>query len=80
MDVWLNWLRAFLDVEGSGLLLCSLPEMDVRLLPTGCRAESQKSQEYFVLKYRKSLLYFSTVTGEVSAHLFVTPRLHLHVS
>lgn len=58
---------------------CSVSRTGRRLLLSGQGAETQTLHNDYAVRDEESPGYFLTVTGEVSAHLYVTPGSHLHV-
>lgn len=79
MEVFLGWLAAVLNLRENEVLPCSLPKADEGLLLTGRGTKTQTGHKYFVVMDGESLGYMFTVTGEVSAHVYVTPWLHVYV-
>lgn len=79
MEVWLCWLGEVLSLGQCGGSPCRLSKTGGRLLMAGCGAEAQTRYGDLVIKDERSPEYFLTVTGEVSAHFYVTLGLHLFV-
>lgn len=69
LEVWLDWLAAVLDQDDNGLSQCSLSRTDGNLLLTGCCVVAHTAHNEFLVRDERSLVYFFTWKGAVSAHL-----------
>lgn len=80
MDVSLSWLAAVVNLDETGVSPYSLSDTSRRLLLKERGEERQTGHNDYVVKDEESPRYYFTVTGEVSAHLYVTalPHLCLH--
>lgn len=59
-------------------MLCSSRRADKRLVPTVRCAAAQTRHKVFFVRDGESLKYSFIATGEVSAHIYVTPGFGLH--
>lgn len=80
MDVWPGWIGAVLTLDRKTVCSCSFPKTGRRLLLKEGSAEGPKEHSSFGFKERESPGYFFIITGEVRAHLWISPRLQLYVT
>lgn len=79
MDGVLSWLAAVSNLSGITVLQSSRLRTGERLLLTGRSAAKQTGNKSFAVRDAESPGYFFVVTGEVSAHLYITLVSHLCV-